>query len=113
MTGDSIVSGGISGAVTGALGGAVSRYTGMKYAQGVSNHILNTTVPVTGAPLNSKVAVSTLSDVSNFRFGHFTQQNNKNVHANFWAPDSPANKGEVMMKDIAFDLYNPRYTLTK
>ncbi len=111
--GDSVIGGTLSGATTGAMLGGVSRYASMKYAQGVANHILNTTTPVVGSPLNSKVAVSTLSDVSNFRFGHFTQQNNNNVHANFWAPDSPAKKGEIMMNQIDFQLYNPRYTITK
>ena len=111
--GDPVIGGTLSGAATGAMLGGVSRYSSMKYAQGVANHILNTTVPVTGAPLDSKVAISTLSDVSNFRFGHFTQQNNNNVHANFWAPDSPAKKGERMMSQIDYQLYDPRFTLTK
>ena len=111
--GDPVIGGTLSGAATGAMLGGVSRYSSMKYAQGVANHILNTTTPVVGSPLNSKVAVSTLSDVSNFRFGHFTQQNNNNVHANFWAPDSPAKKGEIMMSQIDYQLYDPRFTLTK
>ena len=104
VTGDQGFFGGmISGAAQGAALGAGSKYASMKYAQGVANHIQNTVNPATGQVF-AGVKESMVSNVSNFKFGHFVSPNTNNVHANYWHPDSK------IFKQTPFQEYNPRYT---
>ena len=104
VTGDQGFFGGmISGAAQGAVLGAGSKYASMQYAKGVANFVQNTIDPTT-KQVFSGVKESTLTNVSNFKFGHFVAPNTNNIHANYWHPDSH------IFKQTPFEEYNPRFT---
>ena len=100
---DSVMGGIMGGAVQGAVLGAGSKYASMQYAKGVANFVQNT-IDTTTKQVFSGVKESTLTNVSNFKFGHFVRPNNNNVHANYWGNDSSA------YKQTPFQQYNPRFT---
>ena len=104
VTGDQGFFGGmISGAAQGAVLGAGSKYASMQYAKGVANFVQNTIDPTT-KQVFSGVKESTLTNVSNFKFGHFVAPNTNNIHANYWHPDSH------IFKQTPFEEYKPRFT---
>ena len=103
-TGNDSVMGGItSGAMQGAALGAGSKYASMKYAQGVANFVKNTVDPNT-KQVFAGVQESLVKDVSKFKFGHFSDPNKNNIHANYWHADSK------IFKQAPFEEYNPRFT---
>lgn len=99
---DTMIGGAISGAATGGLLGAGTRFGSMKYAAGM-NSFINSTTDITGKVFAGTKA-STIQDVSNFKFGHFTRSDAQNTHANYWHPDS------TNLKGTRFQHYDPRYT---
>ena len=104
LTGNDSFFGGItSGAMQGAALGAGSKYASMKYAQGVANFVKNTVDPNT-KQVFAGVQESLVKDVSKFKFGHFSDPNKNNIHANYWHADSK------IFKQAPFEEYNPRFT---
>lgn len=99
---DTLLGGAISGGIQGGLLGAGTRYGSMMYAKGVANHIMNTTD--SSGKVFAGVKESLVRDVSNFKFGHFVNANNNNVHANYWHPDAST------FKQVPFQNYNPRFS---
>ena len=104
VTGDQgFFSGMLSGAAQGATLGAGSKYASMKYAHGVANFVKNTVDPNT-KQVFAGVQESLVKDVSKFKFGHFSDPNKNNIHANYWHADSK------IFKQAQFEEYNPRFT---